>query len=250
MHTTHRVGHTIRSRTCCHVVGVQGTTCAAARCYREVRLACQHALFLVGACNRVLETRGVGGVTCDADIHILVPHDSHALANIVCTIAVHFRTGTVAVCLAAYLFQLTRVVVKLSLHIGETVDTADNHRCVLAQTVQDDTERFLTHFVCHLGNLDSTLCSSETLVSCQEGKALRLLAQQTRCQVTMPDTYLAVVCYRAGNAEGLQTDTNCLGCVGCVGAAFLQRNSTTYHIRPLRVLKADTLRLLAGHVRV
>ena len=39
VHSAQGVGHAVGSRACCHVIGVQGTTCAAARCHGEVLLA-------------------------------------------------------------------------------------------------------------------------------------------------------------------------------------------------------------------
>ena len=66
----------------------------------------------------------------------------------------------------------------------------------------------------------------------------------------MTDTYLTVVSYRTRDTEGLQTDTDSLGSVSGVLAAFLQRDCRTYYIRPLGVLKTNTLGLLAGQIRI
>ena len=57
--------------------------------------------------------------------------------------------------------ELTREVVKLSLNISKAVDTRDNLRSVLTQTVQDNAQWVLTNLVCHLCDLDSALSSSE-----------------------------------------------------------------------------------------
>ena len=250
VHTTQRIRHTIRSRTCSHVIRVQGTTCSTTGSNREVRFAGEDTLFLIRTCYRVLEARRVGRVTGDRNIHVLVPEDSYTLTNIVCAVAVHFRTRTVRIRFATNLFQLTGKVVELGLYIGETVNTADDHSGVFAQTVQDAAERVLTNLVRHLSNLDSALSSSERLVACQESKALGLLAQQTSCQVTVTDTYLTVVSYRTRDTECLQTDTDSLGSVSGVLAAFLQRDCRTYYIRPFGVLKTNTLGLLAGQIRI
>ena len=75
------------------------------------------------------------------------------------------------------------------------VDTADDLGSVLTKTVQDHAEGLLANLVGHLGNLNGTLGSSETLVTSQEGEALCLLAKQTSSQVTMTDTYLTIVGY-------------------------------------------------------
>ena len=58
MHTTHGVGHAVGSGAGCHVVGMQGTARAAAGGHGEVLLALLDALFLVGAGNGMLETKG------------------------------------------------------------------------------------------------------------------------------------------------------------------------------------------------
>ena len=84
----------------------------------------------------------------------------------------------------------------------------------------------------------------------QEGEALSLLAQQTGSQVTMTDTYLAVVSHRTGDAESLQTDTDSLGSISSIRATLLQSDGATYYISPLGVLKTDHLRLFAGLVRI
>src|SRR5699024_4822007 len=111
--------------------------------------------------NRVLEAGRVRRVTSDGYIHTLFPHNSHTFANIVCTIAFYFGTRTVAVCNFTNYFQFTCVVVELSLNVCKAVDTGDNLCSVLAETVQDATQRLFTYFVCFSGNFDSTFGSSE-----------------------------------------------------------------------------------------
>ena len=46
MHTSHCICHTIGSRACCHVIGMQCTACAAAGSYGEVLLALLYACLL------------------------------------------------------------------------------------------------------------------------------------------------------------------------------------------------------------
>ena len=185
MHTTQGVGHTIRSRTCSHVIWVQGTACTTTGSNAEVGFASEHALFLIGTCNRVLEAGRVGGVTGNGNIHILVPQNSYAFANIVCAVAVHFRTRSVRICFTANLFKFSGKVIKLGLHIRETINTADDHSSVFTQTVKDAAERFLTYFVRHFSNFNSAFSSSEGLVASQESEALGLLTEQTSSQVTV-----------------------------------------------------------------
>ena len=69
MHTAHGVGHAVGSRACRHVIRVQGTARAAAGSDGEILLAQLDALFLVRACDRVLEAGGVRGVAGDGDVN-------------------------------------------------------------------------------------------------------------------------------------------------------------------------------------
>ena len=73
VHAAHGVGHAVRGRAGAHVVRVQSTASAATRSDGEVLLASLEALLLVGASDGVLEARGVGGVTGDRDVDVLVP---------------------------------------------------------------------------------------------------------------------------------------------------------------------------------
>ena len=88
MHTAHGIGHTVGSRTCGHVIRMQGTAGAAAGSNREVLLSGFDALLLIGAGYRMLETGRVGGVTGDGNVNVLFPHDGNAFLNIVSTVAV------------------------------------------------------------------------------------------------------------------------------------------------------------------
>ena len=58
MHTAHGIGHAVGSGAGRHVVGMQGTTRAAAGGHGELLLALLDALLLVGAGNGMLETKG------------------------------------------------------------------------------------------------------------------------------------------------------------------------------------------------
>ena len=71
VHSAHRVGHTVGSGACCHIVGVKGTSRTAVRCNGEVLNAVFNAQLLVSACNGVLESCGVGGVSGDGNANVL-----------------------------------------------------------------------------------------------------------------------------------------------------------------------------------
>ena len=85
----------------------------------------------------MLETSGVGRVTRDGYVYIFVPHDGNAFANVVGAVAVNGSTGTVAVRSFLHDVKFAREIVELGLHVRETVDAADNHGSVLAETVKD-----------------------------------------------------------------------------------------------------------------
>ena len=119
---------------------MQGTAGTTTGSYAEVGLASASTLLLVGTCSGVLEAGGVGRVTCDRYIYVLLPHDGHTLANIVSTVAVYGSTGTVGVSDALNLLEFAGEVVELGLHKGEAVDAADDHGSVLTQTVEDATQ--------------------------------------------------------------------------------------------------------------
>ena len=92
VHTAHGIGHTVGSRTGCHVVRVQSATGADAGSDGEVLLALLDAFLLVGTGDRMLETGRVGGVTGDGDINALEVHYCDALAHIVTAVAADVGT--------------------------------------------------------------------------------------------------------------------------------------------------------------
>ena len=87
-------------------------------------------------------------------------------------------------------------------------------------------------------------------MTCQESKTLSLFAEQHGSQITVTDTYLAVVGYRTRNTKRLQTDTDCFGSICSILAAFLDSDGTTYNISPFCVLKADRLSLFTRLIRI
>src|SRR5699024_6800589 len=147
MHTSKCIGHTIGSGTSCHVVRMKGTSCTAAGSNGEVYLAFLVAFLLVGTCNGMLETCGVGGVTGDGNVNALFPHDGNAFLNAVRAVAVNLRAESFGVCLAEYFFYFVGVGIVLCLNICKSVDTGNDLCGVFAKSVQDNAERFLTNLV-------------------------------------------------------------------------------------------------------
>ncbi len=131
-------------------------------------------------------------------------HDGHALADVIGAVTAHIGTLRLGIADLADDVQLAGVVVKLSLHIGEAIDTADDLRRILAQAVQDDPQRLLAGLVCVAHDADSALGSGKGLVASKESEALGLVAQQHRAQVAVTETDLAILGHGAVDAERLQ----------------------------------------------
>ena len=178
MHTSQCICHAVGSRSCSHVVRVKGTSCTAAGCYGEVLLALLDAFFLVGTCNRVLETCRVGRVSCDGYVYAFLVHDGNAFAHIIGSIAVYFRAEPVRISNSLYFLQFSCMIVIFGLHICKSVNSGDNLCRVFSKTVQDYSQRFLTNLVGLLRNTDSAFCSCERLMSGKECEAVCVFFQK------------------------------------------------------------------------
>ncbi len=176
-----------------------------------------------------------------------MPHDGNTFLHVVCSVAVNLRTGSVgilAVAGAGKLFQLAGLVVVLGLYIGKAVDTGNDLGSVLAQSVQDNAERFFTNLVCLLCNTDCTLCRCKGLVACQKREALGIFFQKHLSKISMTKSNLPAVRYGTGNAEGLKSLSDGCSCLGCLAAILLDRDGGAYGVRPFCVFKADRLNIL------
>src|SRR5699024_7219487 len=215
MHTSKCIGHTIGSGTSCHVVRMKGTSCTAAGSNGEVFLAFLVAFLLVGTCNGMLETCGVGGVTGDGNVNALFPHDGNAFLNAVRAVAVNLRAESFGVCLAEYFFYFVGVGIVLCLNICKSVDTGNDLCGVFAKSVQDNAERFLTNLVRLLSDTDSALCRCKGLMACQEAEALCLFFQKHLTQVAVSKAYFTGISNGSRNTESLKTFTDSCSCVRC-----------------------------------
>ena len=83
----------------------------------------------------MLEPGGIGGVTGDGHVHVLLPHDGNTLGNAVCAIAVYLGAQSLGIRLAEHFFHGVGVGIILGLHICKAVDTGNNLRGILAQAV-------------------------------------------------------------------------------------------------------------------
>ena len=243
MHTSQSICHTVGSRTCCHVVRMQCTSCTTTGSNGEVFLALLDAFFLIGTCYRMLETSRVGGVTSDGNTNVLVMHDSNTFLNVISTVALNSSTKTCGVRFLVNDVQFSFFVVVFCLNEGKTVDTGNDLSGVFSKTVQDNTQRFLTYFVSFLSDTDSTLSSCEGLMSSQEAEALCLLFQKHFTKVTMTKTYFTMVSNGTRDTESLKTFTDSGGSVSSSSAVFLDSDSCTYDVSPASVLEADRLDL-------
>lgn len=241
MHTTHGVGHAVAGGAGRHVVGMQGTACAAAGSDGEVVDAVLDAPLLVGACDRVLEAGRVGGVAGDGNADVLKLHDSHALGNVVCAVALDVRSRTVGISLLLGDGDGLGVGIELRLAVCEAVDAGDYHRSVLAEAVEDNSQGLGSDLVCVEGYFDSALSGGEALVTCEEAEALCLLGEEHLAEVAVTEADLAVFGDGAGDAERLETDADCGSGVGSLDSAALYSDSAADCVCPDSVFKADGL---------
>ena len=126
----------------------------------------------------MLETCRVCGVTCDRNVNAFFPHDSYTFRYTVCTVTVYFCTKSFRISFSGYFFYFVCVWIILCLNECETVDSGDDLCSVFTQTVQDNTQRFFTNFVCFFCDTDRTFSSSERFVTCQECETFCFFFQQ------------------------------------------------------------------------
>ena len=229
---------------------MQRTACASAGSNGEVLHAVLIAPLLVGTCNRVLESGRVRGVTGDGNADVLELHDCNAFRNVICAVALNVRTRAVGISLFADNLNFFCVRIELGLNIRKAVDSGDDERSVLAETVEDNTQRLRSDLVRVQSDLDSTLSSREGLVASEECEALGLLGKEHFAQITVAEADLTVFSNRARDAECLQADADSGSSVSSLRAAHLDSNRAAYGVSPLCVLKADRLCFLYDGVRV
>ena len=250
VHTSHGVGHAVAGRTCRHVVGVKRSAGAAARRDREVLDAVFIAPFLVGAGDRVLESRRVGGVAGDGNADVFELHDGHALGNVVRAVALDVRSRTVGVGLLIHDLYLLGEGVELGLDVGEAVDPRNDERGVLAEAVQDNAEGLGPYLVGVKGDLDSALCGGKALVAGKEAEALGALGKKHGGEIAVAEADLAVFGDRAGDAEALEALADGYGRVGSLLAALLDGDGAAHGVGPDGVFKAYRLGLADDLVAV
>ena len=241
VHPAHGVGHAVAGRARSHVVGVERSARAAARCNGEVLLAVFVAPLFIGARNGVLEARGVGGVAGDGYRYVFHLHDGDAFGNAVCAVALYL--GPAAFGEGDGVGDLYRfgVGVELRPAIGETVDAGDDVGRILAKTVEYYAKGLYAHLVGVFGYLYGTLCGGEGFVPRKEAEAVGVFMQEHGAEIAVAEADLPVFGYRTGNAETLQADAYRGGSVGCLGAALLYCDGGAHGVCPNRVFKTDGL---------
>ena len=130
MHSSHRVGHAVGRGTCRHIVGVQSSARAAAGSHGEISFAVVDSPFFVGACNGVLESGGVGGISRDGNVHAFMLHNRNAFPYVVRAVATYFCLFAVGVSDGVYNLKLAREIVVFGLDVGKAVDAGNNHGSV------------------------------------------------------------------------------------------------------------------------
>ena len=71
----------------------------------------------------MLEARWICGISGDGNIHAFLMHDCYALTHIIRTVAADFLAFTLGIRDFIYNRKFTRVIIKLCLHISESVDS-------------------------------------------------------------------------------------------------------------------------------
>ena len=241
VHAAHRVRHAVGRGARAHVVGVEGSSSAAARGHREVLLPLVDALLSVGTRDWVLEARGVRGVAGDRDVHALAGHDGHSLADVVDPVAADGRAVALGEGDLAHDPQLARRVVETGIHVGEAVDPRYDEGRVLPETVEDDSQGGLAGAVGALGYADRPFGGGEGFVPREEAEALRFVGEEHGREIAVPEAHLALVGHGAGDAEGLETLAQGLRDRHRLRFALLHGQRGADRIGPAGVVEADRL---------
>ena len=186
---------------------MQGPTRTAARGHGKVFLALFNAFLFIGSGHRMLEPGGVSGVSGDGYIHFFQMVDGHAFPDVIGTEAAYFCPASRGECSFLHHGQGAFCVIKLGFYIGKAIDPGNDIGGILSQSVENNQQRFPADLVGRVGNADGAFSSCKGLVSGQKGKTVCFFGQEHCRQVAVADTHLAVFSNRAGNTEGLQTDS-------------------------------------------
>ena len=135
VHTPHSICHTVRGRTCRHVIRMQGSTRATTGSNGEVLLTMVISPLLVGSRHWVLETRRIGRVTRDRDVDVFISHDRDAFGDVIRAITTNLSALSGGVGLFTNDFEFSCIVIVLGLDVSKTVNTANNEGGVLTQTI-------------------------------------------------------------------------------------------------------------------
>ncbi len=141
----------------------------------------------------MLEAGRVGGVSGDGNVNAFLPHDRDALADIVGSVDADGCALAFGILEFLDDFKLAGVIVELGLHIGETVNPADDLGGVLSKTVQTHLEGGRAGAVGALGDTDRAFGCGEGFVSGKEAEALGLVGKEHRGEISVSDADLAVV---------------------------------------------------------
>ena len=166
----------------------------------------------------------------------------NAFGNVIHAVALDLGAGTVRIRDFLRDRDRLRIGIEHRLAVGEPVDTGDDERRVLAETVQDNAQGLFADLVRVHCNGDRALSRREGLVTCEEAEAIRLLGKEHFAKIAVSETDLAVFRDRPGDAEGLQADPDRSRRVRRLLATGLDGDRRADGVRPDRVLEADGLR--------
>ena len=170
---------------------MQRTSRTAAGRHREILLAMFNRPFLIRTGYKMLESRRIRRVARNGNVHGLLLHDGNALVDIVCTVAAYVRTVAVRKLPDLRNGQLSCGKIKIRLHIRKAVNSGNDIRGILAQTVKNDLKRFLSDLIRRPCDSDRALRSGKRFMARQEAEALRLFTQQHGAKISMPETDLS-----------------------------------------------------------
>ena len=177
-------------------------------------------------------------------------HNGNAFTDVIRTVAADVGTFAFRIADFADDLQLTGVVVKLSLYVGEAINTGNDLSSIFSEAVKDDAKGLLADFVCIADNTDCAFSRCKGFMTCEESKTLCLVAQKHGGQVAVTDTDFTVFSHRAVNAEALQADANSTGSFFSVLYPGLQGNCSTDTVCPADIFKADRLNALGNFIGI
>ena len=189
----------------------------------------------------MLESCWVSRVTSDGNANLFKLHNCNAFENIISTVAFNFSFFTVRESNFSNNFDFIISKIVICFYICETVNSGNDISSIFAKTVKDNTERLCSNFVSTLCNTDSTFCSSETFMTCEEAETICFFFKKHGCKVTVTETYFSVFSNRTRDTESLETDTESFSSVSSAFLSGFDCYCSTECISPYSIFKCNRL---------